>query len=161
MQAKVLIFSLSCVLFLMVGWMGHQYGLAKNASFDESVQVIRMEPNRIMDTNGSDNWIQRFAHANKSDFSYPASELKIKLDLITQLQEEKLYRVVISHIDSYKFFCLNQILKSNNIKFSYYKTRGFVKLVITTKNKPYMLHVLKQLKEYGIEYRVKETIRRG
>lgn len=161
MQNKALFITLSLLIAGMVAWLGYQYVDAMEVAFeDELVKQNQQDSNKSIKA-FDDGWVDKFAKANKAEYTYPATELQIKLDLISKMSDEKLYRVVIDQIDSYKFFCLNQVLKSNNIKFSYYKTKGFVKLVITTDDKKYMLGVLEQLKDYGITYKVEETIKRG
>lgn len=134
----------------------------REASFFEFIDGEKTpEKQQVEKLLDDDGWIERFAKANKADFSYPAMELRIKLDLVSKMSEEKIFRVVIDQIDAYKFFCLNHVLKSNDIKYSYYKTRGFVKLVVATQDREYLKKVLSELADYGIEYTIEEAIKRG
>lgn len=144
---------------ILIFFLLNKYREAASFIFTEVEEMAKMQTSpKLLD---NDSWVEQFAKANKADFTYPATELRIKLDLVSKMSEEKIFRVVIDDIDAYKFFCLNQVLKNNNIKYSYYKTKGFVKLVITTQDKNYLKTVLEQLLDYGIKYKIEEAIKRG
>lgn len=106
-------------------------------------------------------WVSHLAEKGTLDYLFPAAEMQIRLELIKRLKDEEVYRIVIDDIDNYKFFCINQVLSSNDIKYSYYRQGGFIRLVVTTADRAYMEAVLGELKEYGIDYTIERTLKRG
>lgn len=108
-----------------------------------------------------DEWIKSFAKQSKKGFEYPVTELQIKLDLLQQLKDQTVYRVVIDDLDEYKFFCINQVLKAKDIKYSYFRSKGYIKLIVTAKDEEYLKSVLLQLKEYNINYKIEQTLIKG
>lgn len=99
------------------------------------------------------SWARAFAKKEMPDFAYPAQEYAIKLDFsparVTNIIE-------ISNLDSYKFFCLNEILKSNNIQFSYQKKGDFLNLRVSLLNASVRAKLENELRKYNIKFSIKE-----
>lgn len=107
------------------------------------------------------SWTAEFAKKSKAGFEYPAEELQIRLDLFQSLKDQTVFRVVIGDVDEYKLFCINQIFKSADIKYSYLRSSGEIKLIITARDEEYLKKVLESLREYGINYKLDKTLVKG
>ncbi len=102
-------------------------------------------------------WLGELADKKNEKFMLPTTELQIKLEDNQKKELIEVYRIEIEKLDSYKFFCLNQVFKANGIEYSYYKKDGYIKLVIVTPDKVELESILKELKKYGIEYKLDKT----
>lgn len=98
------------------------------------------------------SWIKALQKETLPNFSYPAQELFITLDFSNT---KKTNILTISNLNSYKFFCLNEILKSNNIKFTYIKNNELVKLEIALDRASLKEKLTEELKKYNISYNIK------
>ncbi|RAX54219.1 hypothetical protein CCY99_04195 [Helicobacter sp. 16-1353] len=107
--------------------------------------------NKPKDDNKS-TWISSLASKNIADFSYPISELAIILDFSNA---KKTNILTIENLDSYKFFCLNEILKNNDIKFAYTKVADFVTLDVALNKEGLKETLINELKKYNISYHIK------
>lgn len=96
-------------------------------------------------------WISSFASKDIPSFSYPISELSIVLDFSNTKKTDTL---TISNLDSYKFFCLNEVLKSNNINFTYTKVADFVTLEVALDKDSLKDKLVSELKKYNISYNI-------
>lgn len=96
-------------------------------------------------------WVNSFASKNIPGFSYPSLEFSIVLDFSNAKKTDTLR---ISNLDSYKFFCLNEVLKSNNIKFTYIKTADFVTLEVALNKNGLREKLTNELKKYNISYHI-------
>lgn len=96
-------------------------------------------------------WSSIFAKNEIPPYRYPAPEMFIALDFSGKNRTNILQ---ISNLDSYKFFCLKEILKSNNIQFTYriHKQKATLEIVLdSSKKRENLLH---ELKRYNIAYRI-------
>lgn len=97
------------------------------------------------------SWVQIFAKQELHNFSYPSSELFISLDFSDKKRTNTLK---ITNLDSYKFFCLNEILKSNNIKFAYQKIADSVILEVVLDGANLKNTLINELNKYNISYSI-------
>lgn len=106
-------------------------------------------------------WVAELAGQKGENYYFSATELQIKLDLEQQLKQDQSFRVYVENIDGYKLFCINQVFKTNNIRYSFFKTEESIMLVVRAKNSDHLSRVLDKLKRYDIEYRVEKTFDKG
>lgn len=102
------------------------------------------------------SWTSDFAQEGIGDFIYPALELDISFDLASLEKRQKQFRVFMEEMDSYKFFCLNQVLTSNGINYAFYKNGKGIQLMVSAKSEEFLSSVLEQLKRYDIEYQIEK-----
>ena len=96
-------------------------------------------------------WVDNFAQKNINNFSYPSSELAIALDFSNAQKTDTL---AISNLDSYKFFCLNEVLKANGIRFAYIKKADQITLEVALRDNLTRSNLTNELKKYGISYQI-------
>lgn len=124
-----------------------------DAHLEKYQEIINPEQKNIEST-----WIEKLDNNKKSDYyTYITKEIDIKLNPYSMEKKETMFRVTINNLDAYKFFCINQILVNNKINFSYYKSKGFVEIIISTKDELYLKSILAELKDYEIDYNVEKT----
>ena len=106
-------------------------------------------------------WIDELANTKNKEFSLPTTELQIKLESLEDNSTKEAFRIEIDGLDAYKFFCLNQVFTTNNIPYSYYKKEGYIRLVVVVSLQNELETILKEIKKYGIEYKLEKTFNRG
>lgn len=99
----------------------------------------------------SNLWSSVFARKELPNYRYPAPEIFIALDFSGKSRTDILK---ISNLDSYKFFCLKEILKSNNIQFTYRIQNQKATLEIVLDSKQQRANLLSELKRYNIAYSI-------
>lgn len=99
----------------------------------------------------SNLWSSIFAKKEIPHYRYPAPEMFIALDFSGKNRTDILQ---ISNLDSYKFFCLKEILKSNNIQFTYKIQNQKATLEIVLDSAQKRANLLSELKRYNIAYRI-------
>ncbi|MDE6886444.1 MAG: hypothetical protein K2P17_05355 [Helicobacteraceae bacterium] len=118
-----------------------------NISESKTSNMLKVENIAIK----SPSWANLFTSTNIPTYSYPSSELFIELDFSNQ---KKTNILQIKNLDSYKFFCLNEILKSNNIKFAYKKTSDFITLEVALDSEGLRKKLVGELQKYNIAYSI-------
>lgn len=99
----------------------------------------------------SNLWSSIFAKKELPNYRYPAPEMFIALDFSGKNRTDILQ---ISNLDSYKFFCLKEILKANNIQFTYKIQNQKATLEIVLDSALKRTNLLSELKRYNIAYRI-------
>lgn len=99
----------------------------------------------------SNLWSSVFARKELPNYRYPAPEIFIALDFSGKNRTDILR---INNLDSYKFFCLKEILKSNNIQFTYRIQNQKATLEIVLDSKQKRANLLSELKRYNIAYQI-------
>ena len=106
----------------------------------------------LAESKGDSNlWSSIFAKKEIPHYRYPAPEMFIALDFSGKNRTDILQ---ISNLDSYKFFCLKEILKSNNIQFTYKIQHHKATLEIVLDSAQKRANLLNELKRYNIAYRI-------
>lgn len=97
-----------------------------------------------------DNWISMLAKKKPLDYSYPNVVFSISFDFNVASNNMVLN---IENIDSYKLFCLNEVLKKYNIPYSSRQNLNSVTLSILL-NKNNQKNFLNELENYNISYTI-------
>lgn len=99
----------------------------------------------------AESWSAIFAKKEIPHYRYPVSEMSIYLDFSNANHTDILR---ISNLDSYKFFCLKEILKSNNIQFTYKITNQKAMLEVALDSAKKRENLIADLKRYNIAYNI-------
>lgn len=102
-------------------------------------------------TSKAESWSSIFAKKEIPHYRYPVPEMSILLDF-SSVNHTDILR--ISNLDSYKFFCLKEILKSNNIQFTYKITKQKAMLEIALDSAKKRQNLIADLKRYNIDYNI-------
>ena len=121
---------------------------------DRSSSGIRNDNQSILDETG---WAKDFIESTQSSYAYPALELDISFDLQAPEKTYKQFRVIVEPLDSYKFFCLPQVLSSNGMNYAYYKSGNSLQLMVSAKSEEFLNQVLSQLNRYEIKYQIDKS----
>lgn len=120
--------------------------------FQDSANLPPDTANQSTQTKSESNlWSSVFARKELPNYRYPAPEIFIALDFSGKNRTDILQ---ISNLDSYKFFCLREILKSNNIQFTYRIQNQKATLEIVLDSKQKRANLLSELKRYNIAYSI-------
>ena len=121
------------------------------SSFDLALDSSASGANLPESKSDSNLWSSIFAKKEIPHYRYPAPEMFIALDFSGKGKTDILQ---ISNLDSYKFFCLKEILKSNNIQFTYKIQNQKATLEIVLDSAQKRANLLSELKRYNIAYRI-------
>lgn len=120
--------------------------------FQDSANLPQDTANQSTQTKSESNlWSSVFARKELPNYRYPAPEIFIALDFSGKNRTDILQ---ISNLDSYKFFCLKEILKSNNIQFTYRIQNQKATLEIVLDSKQKRANLLSEFKRYNIAYSI-------
>lgn len=133
----------------------------KRLSLDDLARIVRAESsaessldsaNRTKIAESSpkiaESWSAIFAKKEVPHYRYPVPEMFLALDFSGNSHTDILQ---ISNLDEYKFFCLKEILKSNNIQFTYKIVRQKATLEIALDSAK-RGKLLSDLARYNIHY---------
>ncbi len=152
----ILSFFVVSIIGLFIWFLQDAYNIATPV-IDKS-KAIQNEQDREMKS--SDDWLIKLSQKEQNSYYYPVIEVDIKFDLSeyknSVKEYNKTYKIIIPNLDEYKFFCVKQVLSFRKIDYSYYKSGDKLNFVISTSDDNYMNKVLKELKIYGIDYKVEQ-----
>lgn len=96
----------------------------------------------------AESWSAIFAKKEVPHYRYPVPEMFLALDFSPKSYTDILQ---ISNLDEYKFFCLKEILKSNNIKFTYkiVRQKATLEIALDSANRE---KLFSDLARYNIHY---------
>lgn len=137
----------------------------KKLSLDDLSKIVRAESSAESNTKSSldsanrakiaessgkiaESWSAIFAKKEVPHYRYPVPEMFLALDFSPKSYTDILQ---ISNLDEYKFFCLKEILKSNNIKFIYkiVRQKATLEIALDSAKKG---KLLSDLARYNIDY---------
>ncbi|RDU64161.1 hypothetical protein [Helicobacter sp. MIT 14-3879] len=118
--------------------------------FKESVNIKK---NKIDEVKKPTTWSSILASKEIPNFSYPSPEVFITLDF-SNVNKTDILQII--NLDSYKLFCLKEILKSNNIKFTYIQNSNVATLEVALINLKQRQNLISELKRYNIAYHIKK-----
>lgn len=125
-----------------------QNGANKSADFGDSMRGANLGRDS---SGGASLWSTIFARKELPSYRYPVPELSIAVDFSPKRYTDILQ---ISNLDSYKFFCLKEILKSHNVRFAYHIHNQKAKLEIALDSNAMRTNLLNELKRYNIAYNI-------
>ena len=97
----------------------------------------------------------------KNKYQFPAKEMYLKVDLHLQTKTKILYQTIITNLDKYKIFGIEQILELNNIRYSIIKSQSDLKLFINFDKKAQAIKIQKLFKQYNFNVRLKKVTIKG
>ncbi|PAF47362.1 hypothetical protein BKH46_04585 [Helicobacter sp. 12S02634-8] len=151
MKAKILLGFLLVVIFALSAYILFIYSrhIPKNTI---SIEHIRPEVAR-KEVQHETMWLQTLQKQSQN-YSYPATELKIGLKFKDPHDKTTSNRLIIDHLDDYKFFCLNEVLKQEHIEFAYSQTKNATQIIIFLPEGARKNQILEDLKYYEIQYKL-------
>ena len=96
----------------------------------------------------------------KNKYQFPAKEMYLKVDL-HMLKTKILYQTIITNLDKYKIFGIEQILELNNIRYSIIKSKNDLKLFVNFDKKAQAIKIQKLFKQYNFNVRLKKVTIKG
>jgi len=105
-------------------------------------------------------WIKSFASSAQKGYFYPVNEISIELSLDENIRSYNEYRLDIEPLDTYRFFCLRQVLTSFNVHYLLQRHHEDVKTVLFSDKKSELQKIVKELKTYNIDAKVTHVTRK-
>jgi hypothetical protein len=153
---RLVILLISFLSILMIGTIVGLYNYANSVPIDIEIDKKQIKNKREIVLNKEKGWMDKFAKIKNDNFKYPVNEISIKLNPMFEIDKKFLYKITADNINEYKFFCINQILLKNNIKFSFFKRGSSINLMIFIKNKKILDDILIDIERYEIDFIIKE-----
>jgi hypothetical protein len=125
-----------------------------NPSEKVKPEKIKAEEVKSSDEESPSAWLSHFSKSEKSGYYYPVNEIYINLDLNDQTTSTNAYQLSEPISDSYKLFCLQEVLKEYNIRYFLNKNNEDSKLILYVDNKSKLESVEKSLKTYDINAKI-------
>jgi len=148
---------ISVLLFLIVFFININ-------SIDEKSLVSSLEkldtPKKELNKVDERGWVKKFATSAQKGYFYPVNEISIELALEENIDVYDEYRLDVEPLDTYKFFCLRQVLGSFNIHYLLQRQHDDVQTVLFSDNKSELEAIVKELKTYNINAKVTQVIRK-
>jgi len=105
-------------------------------------------------------WIKSFATSAKKGYFYPVNEISIELSLDENIRHYNEYRLDIEPLDTYRFFCLRQVLTSFNVNYLLQRYHENIKTVLFSDKRSELQKIVKELKTYNIYAKVTHVTRK-
>lgn len=102
-----------------------------------------------------EGWIASLSEREELPYTYPATELSARFDFANKNSTQSFPSTIsIDNLDEYKFACVKQVLRQNNIESAYYKSGNVLKLVVFLSDKTMYERLIADLKYYRLSYAV-------
>ncbi|MDF1881530.1 hypothetical protein JHD50_09490 [Sulfurimonas sp. MAG313] len=106
-----------------------------------------------------EKWIERFSEHEDEGYFYPVSEIYVEVDLKDPPKKTMIYQLKAGDLDSYQLFCLKEVLKQYKVKYLFEQKKEDMKLIIYSEDISQLKNIVKTLKNYAINARIKKIIR--
>lgn len=98
-------------------------------------------------------WIDSLSNADDLPYAYPATELSVRFDFLDKDSKPQTPSAIsINELDEYKFACVKQVLRQNNIESAYYKSGDSLKLMVFITDEAMYQKLLADLQYYRLNY---------
>jgi hypothetical protein len=121
-----------------------------NPSENTQLDKLQTTNMKIQDGEPQSMWLNHFSKSEQNGYFYPVNEIYINLDLNEQAGLIKTYQLDAPISDSYKLFCLQEVLKQYNVRYFLNKNQEDAKLLIYLDDKSKLDLLVKALKTYDI-----------
>ena len=118
----------------------------------ENTQLDKLQTTNMKTQDGEPQsmWLNHFSKSEQNGYFYPVNEIYINLDLNEKTGLTKTYQLDAPISDSYKLFCLQEVLKQYNVRYFLNKNQEDAKLLIYLDDKSKLELLTKALKTYDI-----------
>jgi len=106
-----------------------------------------------------EKWIERFSEHEDEGYFYPVTEIFVEVDLKDPPKKTTIYQLQAGELDPYQLFCLKEVLKQQNVKYMFEQKKEDMKLIIYSKNVVQLKNIVKILKDYAINAKIKKIVR--
>ena len=121
-----------------------------NPSENTQLDKLQITNMKTQDGEPQSMWLNHFSKSEQNGYFYPVNEIYINLDLNEQTGLTKTYQLDAPISDSYKLFCLQEVLKQYNVRYFLNKNQEDAKLLLYLDDKSKLDLLVKALKTYDI-----------
>lgn len=137
----VIFFALTTYVFL-----AYYYSAPKNIQVEH--QLVLSQKKSI---EKEESWLFSLLKSQKN-YTYPATEIKVNVDFKSLAERSESTKLVIKDLDDYKFFCLNEVLKEENVEYAYEQAGNLANIIIYLPEGLKRKQIIQDLRHYEIEY---------
>ncbi|CAM3323909.1 hypothetical protein [Helicobacter labetoulli] len=102
-----------------------------------------------------ESWLNSLADRDELPYAYPATELSVRFDFADKDSKRGMpSSISINDLDEYKFACVKQVLRQNNIESAYYKSGDSLRLMVFLTDEAMYEKLLADLKYYRLSFSV-------
>ena len=102
-----------------------------------------------------ESWLGSLTDSDELPYAYPATELSVRFDFADVDSKRGMpSSISINDLDEYKFACVKQVLRQNNIESAYYKSGDNLKLMVFLTDEAMYEKLLTDLKYYRLSFSV-------
>jgi hypothetical protein len=152
MNRKLAFLLFALLILFLVAILGITYYLINNTDVKVDRTSFQNRDTTKLIFPDSGGWVEKLTNTKLQNYSLPATEISLKLSLNDENIKKYKYRVLVENINQIQFFNLTQILKNNNIDYSYFKQESTIRVIILTDSKTILDELLNSLEDYSIEY---------
>lgn len=98
-----------------------------------------------------ESWLFSLLKSPKN-YTYPATEIKVNVDFKSLTERSESTKLVIKDLDDYKFFCLNEVLKEEDVEYAYEQVGNLANIIIYLPEGSKRKQIIQDLSHYEIEY---------
>lgn len=120
---------------------------------DDTVPKTHIQKNVGSLSDSDNSWLEESLKNSKS-YTYPATEIKIRMDFRSPDDKSIPTKLVIDNLDDYKFFCLGEVLKEQKLEFAYYQSKNSTNIVVFLPSDKRRNQIMKDLKYFKIPYQL-------
>lgn len=103
----------------------------------------------------SESWLNSLADHDELPYAYPAAELSVRFDFADKDSKRGMpSSISINDLDEYKFACVKQVLRQNNIESAYHKSGDSLRLMVFLTDEAMYEKLLADLKYYRLSFSV-------
>lgn len=153
---KKLIFITGLLAVFSVAIYGVLYFDKISVGQEMSVEPIEFPKIGLSKDSNHESWLNLLPNNDELPYAYPATELSVRFDFVDKASARGGIPSAISidDLDEYKFACVKQVLRQNNIEAAYYKSGDSLRLMVFLTDEAMYEKLLADLKYYRLSYSV-------
>ncbi len=118
-------------------------------------QPIEFPKTNTNELKQDESWLGSLTDSDELPYAYPATELSVRFDFADADSKRGMpSSISINDLDEYKFACVKQVLRQNNIESAYYKSGDNLKLMVFLTDEAMYEKLLTDLKYYRLSFSV-------
>ncbi len=125
-----------------------------NPSENTQLDKLQTTNTQTQDDETPSKWLSHFSKSEQNGYYYPVNEIYIDLDLNEQIAGMKTYQLDTPISDSYKLFCLQEVLREYNVRYFLDKNEEDTKLLIYANDESKFNLLVNALKTYDISAKI-------
>jgi hypothetical protein len=120
----------------------------ENASMHSNMKLLASKP---INEEQEKSWLSRFSDDAPKGYFYPVNEIYVDVKLSDKLVVKTIYKLIAHISNPYQFFCLQEELRQNHVKYYLNNKNNEVELLVYSSDKEELTSFVNTLKHYKIK----------